>query len=42
MEAERLLRESGASLEKRKQAVDRMAAVLLLESYLEYRGAGLV
>ena len=42
MEAERVLRESGASLEKRKQAVDRMAAVLLLESYLEYRGAGLV
>ena len=41
VEAERLLRESGASLEKRKQAVDRMAAVLLLESYLEYRGAGL-
>jgi putative Holliday junction resolvase len=41
VEAERLLRESGATLEKRKQAVDRMAAVLLLESYLEYRGAGL-
>ena len=41
MEAERVLRESGASLEKRKQAVDRIAAVLLLESYLEYRGAGL-
>ncbi|HEY6987359.1 MAG TPA: Holliday junction resolvase RuvX [Bryobacteraceae bacterium] len=41
MEAERVLRESGASLEKRKQAIDRMAAVLLLESYLEYRGAGL-
>lgn len=41
MEAERVLRESGASLEKRKKAVDRLAAVLLLESYLEYRGARL-
>lgn len=41
VEAERVLRESGASLEKRKRAVDRLAAVLLLESYLEYRGAGL-
>lgn len=41
VEAERVLRESGASLEQRKKAVDRMAAVLLLESYLEYRGAGL-
>ena len=41
VEAERVLRESGASLEKRKKAVDRLAAVLLLESYLEYRGAGL-
>ena len=40
-EAERVLREGGASLEQRKKAVDRMAAVLLLESYLEYRGAGL-
>lgn len=33
-EAERSLREGGASLEQRKKAVDRMAAVLLLESYL--------
>jgi putative Holliday junction resolvase len=41
VEAERVLRESGASLEKRKKAVDRLSAVLLLESYLEYRGAGL-
>jgi len=41
VEAERVLRETGASLEKRKQAIDRLAAVLLLESYLEYRGAGL-
>lgn len=33
-EAERMLRDGGASLEQRKKAVDRMAAVLLLESYL--------
>jgi putative holliday junction resolvase len=36
-EAERMLRESGASLERRKKAVDRLAAVLLLESYLTHR-----
>lgn len=36
VEAERLLREGGATLEQRKKAVDRMAAVLLLDSYLEY------
>jgi putative Holliday junction resolvase len=35
-EAERLLKESGATLERRREAVDRMAAVLLLESYLGY------
>ncbi len=35
-EAERLLKESGATLERRRQAVDRMAAVLLLDSYLGY------
>ncbi|HWF47871.1 MAG TPA: Holliday junction resolvase RuvX [Bryobacteraceae bacterium] len=40
-EAERLLRDSGASLSQRKKAVDRMAAVLLLESYLENRSADL-
>lgn len=44
MEAERLMREGGASLEQRKKAVDRMAAVLLLDSYLEHgrieEGAG--
>lgn len=34
-EAERLMREGGATLEQRKKAVDRMAAVLLLDSYLE-------
>lgn len=36
-EAERILRESGASLDERKKAVDRLAAVLLLESFLENR-----
>jgi len=35
-EAERLLREGGASLLQSKQAVDRMSAVLILESYLTY------
>lgn len=37
VEAERLLREAGAKLEERKHAVDQLAAVLLLESYLEHR-----
>lgn len=36
-EAERMLREAGASLEQKKKAVDRLAAVLLLESYLEHQ-----
>ena len=36
-EAERLLRIGRASLEQRKRAVDRMSAVLLLESYLGYQ-----
>lgn len=36
-EAERMLRALGASLEQQKKAVDRMSAVLLLESYLGYR-----
>jgi putative Holliday junction resolvase len=35
-EAERMLREAGASLEQKKKSVDRLAAVLLLESYLEH------
>lgn len=37
VEAERMLRQTGASLDQRKKAVDRLAAVLLLESYLEYK-----
>lgn len=36
-EAERMLRLAGASLEQRKKAIDRMAAVLLLESFLGYQ-----
>jgi putative holliday junction resolvase len=36
-EAERTLRETGASLDKKKKSVDRLAAMLLLESYLEFR-----
>jgi putative holliday junction resolvase len=35
-EAERLLKQAGASIDQRRKAVDRMAAVLLLESYLGY------
>jgi len=34
VEAERVLRQSGASFEQRKKSVDRIAAVLLLENYL--------
>jgi len=37
VEAQRVLRESGISLEKRSKAVDRLAAVLLLESFLDSR-----
>lgn len=40
LEAERVLREAGASIEQRKKAVDRMAAVLILESYLGYLREG--
>ncbi|MFB3778283.1 MAG: Holliday junction resolvase RuvX [Bryobacteraceae bacterium] len=35
VEAGRVLRESGISREKRGRAVDRLAAVILLQSYLE-------
>ncbi len=34
-QAERVLKESGISIEKRKSAVDQLAAVILLESYLD-------
>lgn len=35
MQAERILKESGISIEKRARAVDRISAVILLESYLD-------
>lgn len=35
VQAERMLKESGISIEKRAQAVDRISAVILLESYLD-------
>jgi putative holliday junction resolvase len=37
VEAGRVLRAGGASLEQHKKSVDRLSAVLLLESYLEFR-----
>jgi putative Holliday junction resolvase len=37
VEAERVLRQSGISIQKRAKAVDRLAAVILLESYLDSR-----
>lgn len=39
-EANRLLREAEVSLEKRARAVDRMAATLILQSFLQARSAG--
>ena len=42
VEAERMLKTSGISIRKRALAVDRVAAVLLLESYLGARGGGAV
>jgi len=35
VEAQRVLRQSGVSIRKRAQAVDRLAAVLLLQNYLD-------
>ncbi len=35
VEAQRVLKESGISIEKRAKAIDRLAAVILLESYLD-------
>ena len=37
VEAQRVLRSSGIGIEKRARAVDRLAAVILLESYLDSR-----
>jgi putative holliday junction resolvase len=37
VEAERVLRQAHATIEQRKKAVDRLSAMLLLESYLDSR-----
>ena len=39
VEAERMLRSSGATIEQKRNAVDRLAAVLLLQSYLGFQQA---
>lgn len=39
VEASRVLRDSGMSIEKRARAVDRLSAVILLQSYLDFLGA---
>jgi putative Holliday junction resolvase len=39
-EANRLLRETDLSIEKRGKAVDRMAAVLILQGWMEHRALG--
>jgi len=36
VEANRMLRESGIGIEKRRRATDRVAATLLLQSYLDF------
>ena len=38
VEASRVLRESGIGIEKRARAVDQLAAVILLQSYLDFLG----
>ena len=40
-EAGRVLRESGISIRKRSQAVDRLAATLILQAFLDHRRQGL-
>ncbi len=40
VEASRVLRESGISIEKRARAVDQLSAVILLQSYLDYLAEG--
>lgn len=37
VQAHRVLRESGISIEKRAKAIDKLSAVILLESYLDSR-----
>ncbi|MBN2255587.1 MAG: Holliday junction resolvase RuvX [Deltaproteobacteria bacterium] len=38
-EAERILIEANMSRKKRKQVVDKLAAVIILQGYLDYRGS---
>jgi putative Holliday junction resolvase len=38
VEASRVLRSSGIGIEKRARAVDQLSAVILLQSYLDFRG----
>jgi putative Holliday junction resolvase len=40
VQAQRVLKESGISIEKRARAVDQLSAVILLESYLDALSAG--
>ena len=40
VEASRVLRDSGIGIEKRAKAIDRLSAVILLQSYLDYRASG--
>ena len=40
VEASRVLRDSGIGIEKRARAVDRLSAVILLQSYLDFLGGG--
>ncbi|MFQ5695184.1 MAG: Holliday junction resolvase RuvX [Terriglobia bacterium] len=39
-EAERLMREAGASRRQRREAADQVAATLILQTYLDQRAAG--
>ncbi|HSA92517.1 MAG TPA: Holliday junction resolvase RuvX [Terriglobales bacterium] len=41
VESSRVLRASEISLQRRRQAVDRLAAVLILQSFLDHRNAAL-
>jgi putative Holliday junction resolvase len=40
VEASRVLRSSGIGIEKRARAVDQLSAVILLQSYLDFRALG--
>jgi putative Holliday junction resolvase len=40
VEAARVLRDSGIGIGKRAKAIDRLSAVILLQSYLDFRASG--